>query len=63
MDEYVALSDEEGIVFLHLQFAHSLIHLVGKDFSYHRLFNMVLTTGHQRYFYTVTIKCEHGITF
>ena len=57
MYEDVTLGDEEGIVFLHLQDTHGLVHLVRQDLDHHRLFDMLLATGHIGHLHPVAI---HG---
>ena len=61
MNEDITLRHEEGIVFLHLQFTDGLVHLMRDDLDHHSLLDMVLSTSHQRHFYTVAIQGEHRV--
>ena len=62
MYEDVAFGNKEGVVLLNLQFAYSLLGLMGKNIRYQGLLNVVLAPRHERYTDTVAVQGEHGVT-
>ena len=62
MNEDVTFCHKEGVVFLHLQFTHGLIALVGKDLDDHCFLHMLLPACHHRHTHTVTIHGKQRVT-
>ena len=60
--EDVTLGNQEGIVLLHLQASHGLVHLVRDDLRHHCLLDVVLAAGHERHFHTVAVQRKHRVT-
>ena len=59
--EELALGDEERIVFLHLQRAHSLVVLALNDLGDDGLLDVVLPSCHQRHPHAVTVQGKHRV--
>ena len=55
----ITLSNQEGVVFLHLQLTNSLVALMTKNLNNHSLLDMLLTTSHHSHLDPVAIQRKH----
>ena len=62
MDEGRVLRNKESHILLHTQLSYDLVAGTLHDLYHHRLFDMLVTTGHIRHFYTIAIHRRHRVT-